>query len=59
MLDSETTGLKNPVQFVEIAVVDSDAKALFEGTIRPGCRIESGATRMATPHVASPAHLPT
>lgn len=46
MLDSETTGLKTPVQFVEIAIVDADAKTLFEGTIRPGCRIEPGATRV-------------
>ncbi len=46
VLDSETTGLKPPVQFVEIAIVDADAKTLFEGTIRPGCRIECGATRI-------------
>jgi DNA polymerase-3 subunit epsilon len=46
VLDSETTGLKTPVQFVEVAIVDGDAKTLFEGTVRPGCRIESGATRI-------------
>ncbi len=46
MLDSETTGLKTPVQFVEIAIVDADGKTLFAGTIRPNCRIESGATRI-------------
>ena len=46
MLDSETTGLKPPVEFVEIAIVDADAKTLFEGTIRPSCRIEPGATRV-------------
>ena len=46
VLDSETTGLKPPVEFVEIAIVDADARTLFEGTIRPGCRIESGATRI-------------
>jgi DNA polymerase-3 subunit epsilon len=46
VLDSETTGLRPPVGFVEIAVVDADAKTLFEGTVRPGCRIESGATRI-------------
>lgn len=38
ILDSETTGLKPPVQFVEIAVVDADAKTPFEGTVRPDCR---------------------
>jgi DNA polymerase-3 subunit epsilon len=46
VLDSETTGLKNPVQFVEIAIVDAGAKTLFEGSIKPTCRIESGATRV-------------
>jgi DNA polymerase-3 subunit epsilon len=46
VLDSETTGLIPPVEFVEIAVVDADAKTLFEGTVRPSCRIESGATRV-------------
>jgi DNA polymerase-3 subunit epsilon len=46
VLDSETTGLKNPVQFVEIAIVDAGARTLFEGTVRPSCRIEVGATRI-------------
>jgi DNA polymerase III subunit epsilon len=46
VLDSETTGLKPPVGFVEIAIVGANAKTLFEGTVRPGCRIEPGATRI-------------
>jgi DNA polymerase-3 subunit epsilon len=46
VLDSETTGLKPPVEFVEIAIVDAEAKLLFEGTVRPVCRIEPGATRV-------------
>ena len=46
VLDSETTGLKNPVQFVEIAIVDASARTLFEGTVRPGRSIEAGATRI-------------
>jgi DNA polymerase-3 subunit epsilon len=46
VLDSETTGLKPPVQFVEIAIVDAGARTLFEGTVRPDCRIEPGATRI-------------
>jgi DNA polymerase-3 subunit epsilon len=37
---------ETPVQFVEIAIVDAGAKTLFEGTIKPTCRIESGATRV-------------
>jgi DNA polymerase-3 subunit epsilon len=46
VLDSETTGLTPPVQFTEIAIVDADAKTLFEGTLRPVCRIEASATRV-------------
>jgi DNA polymerase III epsilon subunit-like protein len=46
VLDSETTGLTPPVSFVEIAIVDADAKVLFEGTVRPVCRIEASATRI-------------
>ena len=46
MLDSETTGLKTPVQFVEVAIVDAGARTLFAGTVRPDCAIESGATRV-------------
>lgn len=46
VLDSETTGLKPPVGFVEAAIVDADARTLFEGTIRPCCPIEPGATRV-------------
>jgi hypothetical protein len=39
VLDSETTGLTPPVQFVEIAIVEAGANTLFEDTIRPVCRI--------------------
>ncbi len=46
VLDSETTGLKPPAQFMEVAIVDADARTLFEGTVRPGCRIEPGAARI-------------
>jgi DNA polymerase III epsilon subunit-like protein len=46
VLDSETTGLKTPVQFVEIAIVEAGARTVFEGTVRPTCLIESGATRI-------------
>ncbi len=46
VLDSETTGLTPPVQFTEIAIVDASAKVLFEGTVRPVCRIEASATRV-------------
>ncbi len=46
VLDSETTGLKPPVGFVEIAIVDADGRTLFEGTVRPDCPIEHGATQV-------------
>jgi DNA polymerase-3 subunit epsilon len=46
VLDSETTGLKPPVQFVEVAIVGAGSKTLFEGTVRPVCRVEPGATRI-------------
>lgn len=46
VLDSETTGLTPPVQFVEVAIVDPGAKTLFVGTLRPDCRIEPGAARI-------------
>ena len=46
VLDSETTGLKPPVQFVEVGIVDADARTLFEGTVRPLCPMEPGATRV-------------
>jgi Exonuclease len=46
VLDSETTGLTPPVEFVEIAIVDASAKVLFEGTVRPVCRIEASARRI-------------
>jgi hypothetical protein len=56
VLDSETTGLKSTVQFVEIAIVDADGRALFKGTVRPHCRIEPGATS-ARPHREEPRRL--
>jgi DNA polymerase-3 subunit epsilon len=46
VLDSETTGLKPPVQFVEIGIVDADERTLFEGTVRPICPIDAQATRV-------------
>ncbi len=46
VLDSETIGLTPPVQFVKVAIEDAGPKTLFEGTVRPNCPIESGATRI-------------
>jgi len=58
VFDSETTGFTPPVQFVEIAIVDASAKVLFEGTVRPVCRIESSATRIHGHSVRSLAGSP-
>jgi DNA polymerase III epsilon subunit-like protein len=34
------------VGFVEMAIVDAEVRTLFEGTVRPNCRIELVATRI-------------
>lgn len=59
VLDSETTGLTPPVQFTEIAIVDADAKLLFEVTLSPVCRIEASATRVHGHTARSLAASPT
>lgn len=46
VLDSETTGLKDPIGFVEVAVTDSDGNALLETTVRPKLPIEPGAAKV-------------
>ncbi len=46
VLDSETTGLKHPTGFVEVAIADSAGKPLVNTTIRPKLLIESGASKV-------------
>ncbi len=46
VLDSETTGLGTPIDFVEVGVSSSTGKALFDSLVRPCCPIESGASRV-------------
>ena len=46
VLDSETTGLGTPVDFVEVGVVSWRGEALFDSPIRPSCPIEPGASRV-------------
>jgi DNA polymerase-3 subunit epsilon len=43
VLDSETTGLSSPVDFVEVAVVNPTGETLFDSLLKPSCRIESRA----------------
>lgn len=46
ILDSETTGLGTPIDFVEVGVVSSRGEALFDSLICPSYPIEPGATRI-------------
>jgi DNA polymerase-3 subunit epsilon len=46
VLDSETTGLKDPVGFVEVAVADPEGKPLINTTIRSKLPIEPGAAKV-------------
>ncbi|MGI9048474.1 MAG: 3'-5' exonuclease [Rubrobacteraceae bacterium] len=46
VLDSETTGLGTPVDFVEVGVVSRSGEALFDSLIRPSCPMEPGASRI-------------
>jgi DNA polymerase-3 subunit epsilon len=46
VLDSETTGLKHPTGFVEVAVSDPEGKPLLNTTIRPKLPIEPGAAKI-------------
>jgi DNA polymerase-3 subunit epsilon len=46
VLDSETTGLKDPVGFVEIAIANPEGKPLLNTTIKPKLPIESGAAKV-------------
>ena len=46
VLDSETTGLKDPIGFVELAIADPDGKPLLETTVRPWRSIDTGAAKV-------------
>lgn len=46
VLDSETTGLGNPVDFVEVGVLSGRGEPLFDSLIKPSCRVEPGASRV-------------
>jgi DNA polymerase-3 subunit epsilon len=43
IFDSETTGLRSLVGFVEIAVVGPTGETLVDSLLKPSCRIEPGA----------------
>lgn len=46
VLDSETTGLKSPVGFVEVAIADPDGKPLINTTVKPKLPVEPEASRI-------------
>ncbi len=46
VLDSETTGLGDPVGFVEVAVADPEGNAVVDTTVRPSLPIDPGAARV-------------
>src|SRR5215210_8621896 len=46
VLDSETTGLGNPIDFVEVGVLSARGEPLFDSLIKPSCRVEPGASRV-------------
>jgi len=46
VLDSETTGLGTPIDFVEVGVLSGRGEPLFDSLIKPSCPIEPGASRV-------------
>jgi DNA polymerase-3 subunit epsilon len=46
VLDSETTGLGNPIDFVEVGVLSSRGEPLFNSLIKPSCPIDPRASRV-------------
>jgi DNA polymerase-3 subunit epsilon len=46
VLDSETTGLGTPVDFVEVGVVSCRGETLFDSLLKPSCPVEPGASRV-------------
>jgi DNA polymerase III subunit epsilon len=46
VLDSETTGLGNPIDFVEVGVLSSRGVPLFDSLIKPSCHIDPRAARV-------------
>src|SRR4028119_30098 len=46
VLDSETTGLGNPIDFVEVGVLSSRGESLFDSLIEPSCPVDPRASRV-------------
>ena len=46
VLDSETTGLGNPIDFVEVGVLSGRGEPLFDSLIKPSCPVDPRASRV-------------
>ena len=46
VLDSETTGLGNPIDFVEVGVLSGRGESLFDSLIEPSCPVDPRAFRV-------------
>ncbi len=46
VLDSETTGLGTPIDFVEVGIVSCRGEPLFDSLMEPSCPVEPGASRV-------------
>ena len=46
VLDSETTGLGTPIDFVEVGVVSCRGEPLFDSLIEPSCPVDPRASRV-------------
>ena len=46
VLDSKTTGLGNPIDFVEVGVLSGRGEPLFDSLIKPSCPIDPRASRV-------------
>jgi DNA polymerase-3 subunit epsilon len=46
VLDSETTGLGSPIDFVEVGIVSGLGEPLFDSLIEPSCHIDPRASRV-------------
>jgi DNA polymerase III subunit epsilon len=46
VLDSETTGLGNPIDFVEVGVLSSRGEPLFDSLMEPSCPVDPRASQV-------------
>lgn len=59
ILDSETTGLYDEAQIVQLAIIDTQGQTLFDSLLRPSVEIESGAAAVHGLTMDALANAPT